>query len=242
MLPGTKFLWWRAIQFSHFPESPLWFGNDFFSKWFQDLETGKILLGLSPESRVDGAQRMSDVLREECGWGVTRWAGAWSWCYIEVWFSHISGLFLHTAFLKSDTVSWYNCLFTIWPRGINLMMDNAFPNEKHRYYLFELCQIIIVFWSMTPISHPLRRLHLGFYIIPINHVSSTIMTFLRKYFHYHLYWQAVHNWFQRSTLSDREPTSAARILNRRDASEFFIKNLMARSYVGAHNVNKFSES
>ena len=34
MLPGTHFLWWRAVLLSHFPESPLWFGNDVLSKWF----------------------------------------------------------------------------------------------------------------------------------------------------------------------------------------------------------------
>ena len=30
-------------------------------------ETEKSLLGLSPENRVDGAQRMSDVLPDNCG-------------------------------------------------------------------------------------------------------------------------------------------------------------------------------
>jgi len=34
MPPGTHFLWWRAVLLSHFPESPLWFGNDVLSKWF----------------------------------------------------------------------------------------------------------------------------------------------------------------------------------------------------------------
>ena len=29
-------------------------------------------MGLSPENRVDGAQRMSDVLPDNCGCGVTR--------------------------------------------------------------------------------------------------------------------------------------------------------------------------
>ena len=31
---GKCFLWWRAILLSHFPDSPLWFGNDVRSKWF----------------------------------------------------------------------------------------------------------------------------------------------------------------------------------------------------------------
>ena len=47
------------------------------------------------------------------------WAGALSWCNIQVWFSHNSGLFLRTASLKRAKTSWYYCLFTIWPRGTN---------------------------------------------------------------------------------------------------------------------------
>jgi len=35
-------------------------------------ETRKSLLGLSPENRVDGAQRMSDVKPDNCGRGTTR--------------------------------------------------------------------------------------------------------------------------------------------------------------------------
>jgi hypothetical protein len=46
----------------HFLESSLWFGNDFLTKWFKVWETEKSLLGLSAENRVDGVQRMSDVL------------------------------------------------------------------------------------------------------------------------------------------------------------------------------------
>ena len=34
MLPGMHFLRWRAVLLSHFPESPLWFGNNVLSKWF----------------------------------------------------------------------------------------------------------------------------------------------------------------------------------------------------------------
>jgi hypothetical protein len=34
MLPGMHFLSWRAALLSHFPESPLWFGNDVLSNWF----------------------------------------------------------------------------------------------------------------------------------------------------------------------------------------------------------------
>jgi len=43
------------------------FGNAFLSKWFQDLKSGKSLLGLRPEIMVDGAQRMSDVLPDNYG-------------------------------------------------------------------------------------------------------------------------------------------------------------------------------
>jgi hypothetical protein len=50
-----------------FSESPLWFGNDVLSKWIQVRKTGKSLLGLSSEKRVDGAQMMSHVLSDNCG-------------------------------------------------------------------------------------------------------------------------------------------------------------------------------
>jgi hypothetical protein len=56
-----------AFLLLHFPESPMWFGNGVFSNWFKVWETGKSLLGLSLESRVEGAQQMSDVLPDNCG-------------------------------------------------------------------------------------------------------------------------------------------------------------------------------
>ena len=34
MPPGTHLIRWRAVQLSHFPESPLLFGNDILSEWF----------------------------------------------------------------------------------------------------------------------------------------------------------------------------------------------------------------
>ena len=59
----------------------------------------KFGLGLSPQNRVDGAQRMSDDLPDNCGWGAmhepAHFRGATS-----NWFSHKSGLFLCTASLK----------------------------------------------------------------------------------------------------------------------------------------------
>ena len=36
------------------------------------LGNRKSLLALTPENRMDGAQRMSDVLPDNCGWGATR--------------------------------------------------------------------------------------------------------------------------------------------------------------------------
>jgi hypothetical protein len=33
MLPGTHFLWWRAVLLSHFPESPPWSGKDVLSEY-----------------------------------------------------------------------------------------------------------------------------------------------------------------------------------------------------------------
>ena len=65
------FMWLHTVLASHFPESPLGYGNDVLSKWFYVWETAKSLLGLSPEKRVDGAQRMSDVLPHNWGWGAT---------------------------------------------------------------------------------------------------------------------------------------------------------------------------
>ena len=57
-------------------------------------------------------------------------ASALSWCNIQVWFSHNSGLFLHTASLKCAKTSWYNCLFTIWPRGTNSWWTMLFQSKN----------------------------------------------------------------------------------------------------------------
>ena len=90
-----------------------------FQSGFKFWETGNSLLEVSMENRVDGAQQMSDVLPDNCGWGTTRKPAHCARCNIQVWFSHNSGLFLRTASLKCSKTSWYNCLFTIWPRGTN---------------------------------------------------------------------------------------------------------------------------
>ena len=41
-------------------------------KVFLSLENRKVSVGLSPENKVDGTQRMSDVLPDNCGCGPMR--------------------------------------------------------------------------------------------------------------------------------------------------------------------------
>ena len=66
MLPGTHFLWWRAFSWI---SSMVWKWHPF--KVVVSLGK-KSVLGLTPENRVVGAQRMSDVLPDNCGWGASR--------------------------------------------------------------------------------------------------------------------------------------------------------------------------
>jgi len=47
--------------------------------------------------------------------------------------------------------------------------ENALQIKKHNQYTLIFDRLISVFfWSRRPFPHPLRRLHLGFSIIPIN--------------------------------------------------------------------------
>jgi hypothetical protein len=61
---------------------------------------------------------------------INAWAGALSWCNIQIWFSHNSGLFLRTASHKRAKTSWYNCLFTIWPHGTNSWWTVPFQSKN----------------------------------------------------------------------------------------------------------------
>ena len=111
------------------------------------------LLGLSPESMLDSAQLMSDVSPDNLGMMSDAWAGVLLWSNIQVWFSHNSGFFLHTASLKSAKSSWYNCLFTIWPRGKYLIMDNVFSIEKTAVVTLifvQLIRVLLVKETLSP--------------------------------------------------------------------------------------------
>ena len=129
MLPGTPFLWWLSVPLSHFPESLLWFGNDFLSKWFWVWETGKSLLRLSPENRVDGAQRISDVLQDNCAWGAMREPVHCRRATYRSGFPTIQASSCHSS-LKGAKTSWYNCLFATWPRGTNSWWTMPFQSEN----------------------------------------------------------------------------------------------------------------
>jgi len=61
---------------------------------------------------------------------IDAWAGTLSWCNSQVWFSHNSGLFLRTTFLKHAKTSWYNCLFTTLPRSTNSQWTMPFQSKN----------------------------------------------------------------------------------------------------------------
>jgi len=67
--------------------------------------------------------------------------------------------------------TWYKC-----------MMDNAFPIRKHNQHHLDLWFIHAFFWSRRPFPHPLRQLHLGFNIIPINPRLISCYDVLKKVF------------------------------------------------------------
>ena len=73
------------------------------------------------------------------------WAGALSWYKFQVWSSHNSGLFLRTTSLKRAKKSWYNCLFTNWPRGTNSWWTTPFQwKNKTNILIFD--QLIRAFF------------------------------------------------------------------------------------------------
>jgi hypothetical protein len=122
------------------------------------------------------------------------WAGALSWCNIQVWFSHNSGLFLckpgfPTIQASSCAQHPSNALIQLFVYHLTtwykFMMDNAFPIQKHsQQHPDFLPTHPYFFWSSRPFLHPLRRLHLGFNIKPINPrlISCKIfMKFAPKY-------------------------------------------------------------
>jgi len=168
------------------------------------------------------------------------WAGALSWCNIQV---YNSGLFLRTASLKRAKTSWYNCLFTIWPRGTNAWWTMPFQSKKHNQQHLDLWPTHPCFsWSRRPFPRPLRRLHLGFNIIPINPHLISCHDVLKKVF--------ITICIGKQFLTDFN-TVLFLIVSQQtrhefctDAThlEFFSKNLMARPYADSHFVSNFSDS
>ena len=148
MLPGKLFLWWRAVLLSHFPESPLWFGNGVRSIWFffKVLETGWRLLGVSPVNRVAGAQRMSDVSPDNCGRGSTAEPAQCRRATSKSGFPEIqasSGAQQPSNVVKT---SWYNCLPSDYVVLIN--DGQCLPNQKTQPTLP---------WSLTESSRKILR-------------------------------------------------------------------------------------
>ena len=79
--------------------------------------------------------------------------------------SHNSGLFLRTASLKRVKTSWYNCLPS--DHVVQIHDGQGLSNQKTQPTSPWSLTDSSVLWSRRPFPHPLRRLHLGFNIIPI---------------------------------------------------------------------------
>ena len=168
MLRATHFLRWRAVLLSHFPQSPLWFGIYVISKWFWMWKAGKILLSLSPENRVDGAERVSDVLPGKCRWVATRVP------------AHCHGAISNFGFPTIQDTScpqrYSNAL--IFPgTTVCLPFDYVLQihdgqclsnQEKQPTTPWSMTESSMLFWSRRPFPHPLRWMHFGFNIIHIS--------------------------------------------------------------------------
>ena len=98
------------------------------------------------------------------------------------------------------------------------------------------------FWSRIPFPHPLRRLHLGFNIIPLNPRLVSCYHFLKKVF--------ITSCIGKQFLADFN-TVLFLIVSQQTRHEFcteathlkfFGQNLMARFYADAHFVSNFSDS
>ena len=103
---------------------------------FKVWETGQSLLGLSPENRVDGAQRTSDVLPDNCRRGATHelmhCRGATSkYGFLTIQASSCAQHSSNALKLPGTTV--YH--LTTWYKS---MMDNAFPIKKHNQQHLDL--------------------------------------------------------------------------------------------------------
>ena len=110
------------------------------------------------------------------------WAVTLSWCNIQVWFFHNSGLFLRTASLKRAENSWYNCLFTIWPHGTNSWWTMPFQSKNTTNITLIFDRLIRAFFGRED-PFPI---HCDDCILvstphPLTHVSSSVTMFLRKF-------------------------------------------------------------
>ena len=166
------------------------------------------------------------------------WASALSWCNIQVWFSHNSGLFLPTASLKCAKTSWYNCLFTIWPHGANSWWTVPFQSKKHNQHHLGLCPTHpCFFWLRRPFPHPLQRLHPGFNIISINPRLISCYDVLKKVF--------ITICIGKQFVTDFNVVlSISQQIQHEFCTDlihvkFFSKNLMAIAYADAHFISDF---
>jgi len=170
------------------------------------------------------------------------WAGEFSWCNIQVWFSHNSGLFLCTASLKRAKTSWYYCFFTTLLRGTNSWWTTPFSIKKHNQKHLDLWPTHPCFGSRRPLTHPLRRLHLGFNIIPINPCLISCYDVLKKLFITICSGKQFLTDFNTVFFLIISQQTRHEFLTDATHLTFFSKNLMARSDADAHFVSNFSNS
>ena len=147
------------------------------------------------------------------------WASALSWCNIQVWFSHNSGLFLRTASLKRAKTSWYNRLPS--DHVVKIHDGQCLSNQKTQPKTP---------WSLNDSS----------VLFLVEETLSSSTATIVSWFQHHTYKPSLISCygvlknvfiaictgkqfltFQRGSLSDRQSTNAARILHWRDASGFF---------------------
>ena len=112
---------------------------------------------------------MSDVLPDNCGWGATREPMHCRGAISKSGFPTIQASSCAQHPSNALKTSWYNCLLTIWPRGTNSWRTIPVQSKNTTNITLIFDRLIrALFWSRRPFPHPLRRLHLGFNIIPTN--------------------------------------------------------------------------
>ena len=187
---------------------------------------------------VDGAQRMSDVLPDNCGWGATREPTHWRGVKSKSGFPTIQASYcaqrpLNALKLPGTTV----CLPS--DNVVQIHDGHCISNQKTPWSLNESSVLFLV---DRPFPHPLRRLHIGFNIIPINPRLISCCDGLKKVFitictgkHFLTDFNTV-LFLIVSQQTQHEFYSEATHL------KFFSKHFMARSYADAHFVSNISDS